>query len=119
MSKDITRDAFIALAISLLSILLYIAVRFEFSYGIGALVATFHDVILTIGLYIILGLFGVGSGQFSAPMVAAILTVMGYSINDKIVVFDRIREELVLKPTMSLRDIIQSTARFREQCLQV
>ena len=106
VSKDITRDAFIALAISLLSILLYIAVRFEFSYGIGALVATFHDVILTIGLYIILGLFGVGSGQFSAPMVAAILTVMGYSINDKIVVFDRIREELVLKPKMSLRDII-------------
>ena len=106
VSKDITRDAFIALAISLLSILLYIAVRFEFSYGIGALVATFHDVILTIGLYIILGLFGVGSGQFSAPMVAAILTVMGYSINDKIVVFNRIREELVLKPTMSLRDII-------------
>ena len=106
VSKDITRDAFIALAISLLSILLYIAVRFEFSYGIGALVATFHDVILTIGLYIILGLFGVGSGQFSAPMVAAILMVMGYSINDKIVVFDRIREELVLKPTMSLRDII-------------
>ena len=106
VSKDITRDAFIALAISLLSILLYIAVRFEFSYGIGALVATFHDVILTIGLYIILGLFGVGSGQFSAPMVAAILTVMGYAINDKIVVFDGIREELVLKPTMSLRDII-------------
>ena len=106
VSKDITRDAFIALAISLLCILLYIAVRFEFSYGIGALIATFHDVILTIGLYIILGLFGVGSGQFSAPMVAAILTVMGYSINDKIVVFDRIREELVLKPTMSLRDII-------------
>lgn len=106
VSKDITRDAFIALAISLLSILLYIAVRFEFSYGIGALVATFHDVILTIGLYIILGLFGVGSRQFSAPMVAAILMVMGYSINDKIVVFDRIREELVLKPTMSLRDII-------------
>ncbi len=106
VSKDITRDAFIALAISLLCILLYIAVRFEFSYGIGALVATFHDVILTIGLYIILGLFGVGSGQFSAPMVAAILMVMGYSINDKIVVFDRIREELVLKPTMSLRDII-------------
>lgn len=106
VSKDITRDAFIALAISLLCILLYIAVRFEFSYGIGALVATFHDVILTIGLYIILGLFGVGSGQFSAPMVAAILMVMGYSINDKIVVFDRIREELVLKPTMSFRDII-------------
>jgi len=49
---------------------------------------------------------GVGSGQFSAPMVAAVLMVMGYSINDKIVVFDRIREELELKPTMSLKDVI-------------
>ena len=61
---------------------------------------------MTIGLYVICGLIGVGSGQFSAPMVAAILMVMGYSINDKIVVFDRIREELIMKPTLSLRDVI-------------
>ena len=103
VSGEITRDAFIAVALSLLAMLVYIAVRFEFSYGIGALVATAHDVVMTIGFF---GLLGVGSGQFSAPMVAAILMVMGYSINDKIVIFDRIREELVLKPTMTLRDII-------------
>ena len=106
VSGEITRDAAIAVALSLLAILMYIALRFEFSYGIGAIVATTHDVLLTIGLYVIFGLLGIGSGQFSAPMVAAILMVMGYSINDKIVVFDRIREELIMKPTMSLRDVI-------------
>lgn len=106
VSKSITIDAFKALGLSLLVILLYVAVRFEFSYGVGAIVATVHDVVLTVGLYVILGLWGVGSGQFSAAMIAAVLMVMGYSINDKIVVFDRIREELTLKPTMTLRDII-------------
>lgn len=106
VSGEITRDAAIAVALSLLAILVYIALRFEFSYGIGAIVATMHDVVMTIGLYVICGLIGVGSGQFSAPMVAAILMVMGYSINDKIVVFDRIREELIMKPTLSLRDVI-------------
>lgn len=106
VSKSITIDAFKALGLSLLVILLYVAVRFEFSYGVGAIVATVHDVVLTVGLYVIFGLWGVGSGQFSAAMIAAVLMVMGYSINDKIVVFDRIREELTLKPTMTLRDII-------------
>lgn len=106
VSKSITIDAFKALGLSLLVILLYVAVRFEFSYGVGAIVATVHDVVLTVGLYVIFGLWGIGTGQFSAAMIAAVLMVMGYSINDKIVVFDRIREELTLKPTMTLRDII-------------
>ncbi len=106
VSSDITKDALIAVALSLLAMLVYVAFRFELSYGIGALVATFHDVVMCIGLYVFFGMFGVGSGQFSAPMVAALLMVMGYSINDKIVIFDRIREELELKPTMSLKDII-------------
>ncbi len=106
VSSDITKDALIAVALSLLAMLVYVAFRFELSYGVGALVATFHDVVMCIGLYVIFGMFGVGSGQFSAPMVAALLMVMGYSINDKIVIFDRIREELELKPTMSLKDVI-------------
>lgn len=106
VSESIATDAFKALALSLVMILLYVAVRFEFSYGVGAIVATVHDVVLTVGLYVILGLWSIGSGQFSASMIAAVLMVMGYSINDKIVVFDRIREELQLKPTMTLRDII-------------
>ena len=106
VSGEITRDAVVAVLLSLIAMLIYIAFRFEFSYGVGAIVATAHDVIMTIGLYVVLGLVGIGSGQFSAPMVAAILMVMGYSINDKIVVFDRIREELIMKPTLSLREVI-------------
>lgn len=106
VSKDITRDAFIAVILAMLGMLIYIAFRFELSYAIGAIVAEFNDIIMTIGLYVVFGLFGMGSGQFSSPMVAAILMVLGYSINDKVVVFDRIREELIMKPTMSLRDVI-------------
>ncbi len=106
VSSEITRDAAVAVLLSLIAMLIYIALRFEFSYGVGAVVAVAHDVLVTIGLYVILGMWGVGSGQFSSPMIAAILMVMGYSINDKIVVFDRVREELVMKPTLSLREVI-------------
>ncbi len=106
VSSEITRDAAVAVLLSLIAMLMYIALRFEFSYGIGAVVAVAHDVLVTIGLYVILGMWGVGSGQFSSPMIAAILMVMGYSINDKIVVFDRIREELLMKPTLTLREVI-------------
>ena len=85
---------------ALVLILLYVAFRFEMGYGVGAVVATVHDVLMTIGIFVLF------DRQFNASMVAAILLVMGYSINDTIVVFDRIREELKLNPTGSLRDVI-------------
>ncbi len=85
---------------ALLLILVYVAFRFEFGYGMGAVISTIHDVLMTIGLFVLF------DRQFNASMVAAILLVMGYSINDTIVVFDRIREELKLNPTGTLRDII-------------
>ncbi|MDY6069387.1 MAG: protein translocase subunit SecD [Opitutales bacterium] len=107
VSDSIVKDALIACFWSMIAIMLYVAFRFEWGYGIGALVSTLHDVVITIGIYVFIGkVFGIGTGQFSAPMVAAILMIVGYSINDTIVVFDRIREELQLKPDMSLRDII-------------
>ena len=81
-------------------ILIYVAFRFEFGFAIGAVVASVHDILMTIGIFVISG------RQFSAPMVAAILSIAGYSINDTIVVFDRIREELRLNPSMKLRDVI-------------
>jgi hypothetical protein len=87
----------------MLVILLYIAFRFEFGFGIGAMVATLHDILMTIGIFVLFG------HQFSAPMVAAILCIAGYSINDTVVVFDRIREELKLNPTA--RCATSSTAR--------
>ena len=86
--------------VSLLLILVYIAMRFEIGFGIGALLSTIHDILVTLGVYILLG------KQFSAPMVAAILMIIGYSINDTIVVFDRIREELHFNPNASLKEII-------------
>ncbi|PAW63401.1 MAG: protein translocase subunit SecDF [Opitutia bacterium Tous-C1TDCM] len=85
---------------ALVLILIYVAFRFEIGYGIGAVVATVHDLILTVGLFVLF------DRQFNASMVAAILLIAGYSINDTIVVFDRIREELKLNPTGTLRDII-------------
>ena len=68
--------------------------------------ATIHDVLITIGLYVLLGKLGLCSGQFTAPMLAALLMILGYSINDTIVLFDRIREELKLRPDLSLGRII-------------
>lgn len=107
VSSDITTNAIVSVVVALAGILLYIAVRFEFGYGIGAVVATIHDVLMTIGLFIICGQFlGLGSGQFTAPMVAAILMIVGYSINDTIVVFDRIREELELNPGTNLFKVV-------------
>ena len=107
VGAEVRTGAIWAISISLLAILFYIAVRFEIGYGIGALVSTVHDVVLTVGLYVALGEFlGLGSAQFTAPMIAAVLMVIGYSLNDTIVVFDRIREELELNPGMNLKKVI-------------
>ena len=107
VGSEVTRSAIISIVVALLAILLYIAFRFEFGYGLGALVATVHDMMMTIGIYVLLGeILGIGSGQFSAPMIAAILMTVGYSINDTIVVFDRVREELDLNPGMNLRRVV-------------
>ena len=100
IGKEIEWNAVKALLWSFAITLLYIAFRFEFGFGIGAVVASVHDILMTIGVFVIAGY------QFNAPMVAAILSIAGYSINDTVVVFDRIREELKLNPMMKLRDVI-------------
>ncbi len=107
VGKEVAESAIISLLVALLGIGLYVALRFEWGYGIGAVVATIHDGAMTVGMFVLFGEYlGLGSGQFTSPMIAAILMVLGYSINDTIVVFDRIREELELNPTMTLRDIV-------------
>lgn len=107
VSKSIQWNALISVICALGGILLYVALRFEVGYGIGAVVATIHDVLMTIGIFVICGALGIFvSGQFTAPMLAAILMIVGYSINDTIVAFDRIREELELNPGSDLRNII-------------
>jgi SecD/SecF fusion protein len=107
VSKNIQWNALLSVVCALGGILLYVAFRFEVGYGVGAVVATIHDVLMTIGVFVICGELGIFvSGQFTAPMLAAILMIVGYSINDTIVVFDRIREELDLNPGMDLRGLI-------------
>ena len=99
---EIKWNAVKSIGLSMVVILLYVAFRFEVGFGIGAVVASIHDILMTIGIFVLF------NHQFSAPMVAAILCIAGYSINETVVVFDRIREELKLNPTGSLRDIINS-----------
>ena len=91
IGREFARKAFMALALGMMGILLYVSLRFGLSFAIGALVALLHDVIITVGLFSLLG------GELSLVMVGAILTIAGYSINDTIVVYDRIREGLQQK----------------------
>lgn len=82
----ITRMALIAIAISIVGLLVYVWIRFEFRFGAAAILALLHDVLITLGIYAIL------HREISTSTIAAILTIIGYSLNDTIVVFDRIRE---------------------------
>ncbi len=105
IGSEILWNALKAVAISMAVILLYIAFRFEFGFGVGAMVSTLHDILMTIGVFVLTG------HQFNAPMVAAILCIAGYSINETVVVFDRIREELKLNPNGKLKDVINDAIR--------
>jgi preprotein translocase subunit SecF len=100
IGKDLRRQAILATLYALGGMLVYIAFRFEWIYGVAAVVAVFHDTIITIGL------FSLFNKQISLTVVAALLTLVGYSMNDTIVVFDRIRENLRLVRRESLSNII-------------
>lgn len=88
IGSELRSAALMAVLISLVLILVYISIRFEFVYGIGAITALFHDVLITFGIFSILRY------EISLSVVAAFLTIVGYSLNDTIVVFDRIRENV-------------------------
>lgn len=100
VSAELRSNAVWSVILALLGIGLYVSLRFETGFGVAAMVATLHDVLLTIALFVAFG------GQFNATLIAAILLIIGYSINDTIVVFDRIREELQANPGRGLRDVI-------------
>ncbi|MSP28043.1 MAG: protein translocase subunit SecF [Methylococcales bacterium] len=86
VGDDLAEDGFLALLYSTIGILIYIAWRFEWKFSVGAIIATFHDVIVTLGVFSVFGL------EFDLTVLAAILALIGYSLNDTIVVYDRIRE---------------------------
>lgn len=100
VSGELIQTAFLAVGGALAAILIYIWLRFEWQFSVGAVVALFHDVVLTIGLFSILQI------RFDLPVVAAILTIIGYSINDTVVIFDRLRENLRKYKKRPLREVM-------------
>jgi SecD/SecF fusion protein len=104
MGLEIKRSAIIASLLSLFGILIYVAFRYEFYFAVGAVVAVIHDVFMTIGCYCIAN--GVSGREFNSTVVAAVLTIIGFSTNDTIVIFDRIREDLKLGVRGSFKEII-------------
>ena len=91
IGKELIIKALLAIFWAMLFILIYVIWRFEFKYALGAILALIHDVLITIGIFSILEI------EISAPVIAAVLTIVGYSLNDTIVVFDRIRENLKIR----------------------
>jgi len=88
VSAELLRSGIIAVSVSLLLMLIYIWIRFEWQFSLGAIVALFHDVIVTLGLFSLFGL------EINLSIIAAVLTIVGYSMNDTVVIFDRVRENL-------------------------
>jgi preprotein translocase SecF subunit len=88
VSSELLQSGIIAISLSLIAMLFYIWIRFEWQFSIGSIVALFHDVIITIGIFSILSL------EINLSIIAAVLTIVGYSMNDTVVIYDRIRENL-------------------------
>ena len=108
VGREIQRTAILASLIAMFGILVYVAFRYEFSFAVGAVVAIIHDILMTSGWYFLAG------HQLNATTVAAFLTIIGFSINDTIVIFDRIREDLKLGVRGTFREVINQAI---NQCL--
>ncbi len=102
---ELKRDAFIAIGLSLLVIMIYLGFRFKFTFSIGAVLALFHDVVITLGMFA--WLYNLIPGlnlEISVSVVAAFLTLVGYSINDTVIIFDRIRENFKIHKTAEIQE---------------
>ncbi len=100
VSSELFWNGMYALGASIIAIVIYIWFRFEWQFGIAAVLAEVHDIVSTVGLFALLGM------EFNLTSIAALLTLAGYSINDTVVVFDRVRENLRKYKTMPLRDLL-------------
>jgi preprotein translocase SecF subunit len=103
IGAELIKKGFLALFVSFFFILIYIWVRFDWQFGIGSIIALFHDAIITFGFFALTNL------EFNVTSIAAILTIIGYSINDSVVIYDRIRENARKYKKVELRDIINSS----------
>jgi preprotein translocase subunit SecF len=102
IGKKLQKDAVVAVTLAMIGIILYIAVRFEFIFGIAAAIATFHDVLVVLGVFYLLNI------EITLLIVTALLTLAGYSLTDTVVVFDRIRENLRRRRRESIEEIINA-----------
>jgi preprotein translocase subunit SecF len=103
VGKDLRDKAIMAIAFSLVGMLVYIWIRFQLPYGLGAVAALFHDVLITLTALTVWGL------EINLPTVAALLTLVGYSVNDSVVVFDRVRENLRMRRGEDLEDLMNAS----------
>ena len=103
VGSELSGKAIMAIIYAITLILIYISLRFEFVFAIGAIAAIAHDVTITLGIFSILGY------EISLPVVAAFLTIVGYSLNDTIVIFDRIRENLKTNKKVSIVDTVNKS----------
>jgi len=108
VGKELAEDGIKALAFVILGIMVYLAFRFEWKYAVSAIVANLHDVV------IILGFFAFFQWEFSLAVLAAVLAVLGYSVNESVVIFDRIRETFKRQRKMDTRAVIESPTAHRE-----
>ena len=99
VSSELLESSVIAISLSLAAMLFYIWVRFEWQFSLGSIIALFHDVIITLGIFSVLSL------EINLSIIAAVLTIVGYSMNDTVVIYDRIRENLSKYTKISISDI--------------
>lgn len=103
MGEELRRKGILAVVLSLLGMMIYIWIRFELRFGVGALMATIHDVLVGLGLFALAGF------EFNLTTIAAFLTLVGYSVNDTVVIFDRVRENMQKTPSTPLIDLMNKS----------
>ena len=103
VGAELSGDAILAILYALGFILIYISIRFEFKYAVGAIAALTHDVLITLGVFSVLGY------EISLAVIAAFLTIVGYSLNDTIVIFDRVRENVKASKGASMESVINQS----------
>ena len=99
VSAELLESSIIAISLALMAMLFYIWVRFEWQFSLGSIVALFHDVVITLGIFSLLSL------EINLSIIAAVLTIVGYSMNDTVVIYDRIRENLLKYTKISISDV--------------
>ncbi len=103
IGQELTREAFLALALAAAGMIIYITFRFEFKFALAGIIALLHDA------FIIIAFFSVFQLEINSPFIAAVLTIIGYSINDTIVVFDRVRENLKFRRKRTLKEVVNDS----------